>query len=84
MVTSPLAAASRLAGVAQAGTATTPSAVQVSLLESWALRLLKPVLALTMGRGLAEEKKRAFYYRFGRTDEVSVDKTVDKRACVKF
>lgn len=79
-VTSSLVPALRLAGVDQAGTAIVPSAIQVSLLESWALRLLKPVLALTMGRGLAEEKKGAFFYRFGRTDEVSVDKNVIKCA----
>lgn len=70
MVTFLLARAARLAGVDQA-VKTTPSALHVSLLESWVLRLLKPVLAHTMGRGLADEKKAAFFYRFGRTDEVS-------------
>ncbi|CAM9915819.1 unnamed protein product, partial [Hapterophycus canaliculatus] len=47
-----------------------PSAVSLSLLESWPLRMLKPLLVSTMGRGLSPEKKASFFYRFGPTEEV--------------
>lgn len=56
--------------VLQGSQRVTPAALQLSCLESWALRLLKPVLVHTMGRGLAPEKKASFFYRFGGTDEV--------------
>ncbi|CAB1109250.1 unnamed protein product [Ectocarpus sp. CCAP 1310/34] len=47
-----------------------PSALSLSLLESWPLRMMKPLLVSTMGRGLSPEKKAAFFYRFGPTEEV--------------
>ncbi|CAM9162164.1 unnamed protein product, partial [Scytosiphon promiscuus] len=47
-----------------------PSAVSLSLLESWPLRMLKPLLVSTMGRGLSQEKRASFFYRFGPTEEV--------------
>eukprot|EP00903_Cladosiphon_okamuranus_P014828 g13731.t3 len=47
-----------------------PSALSLSLLESWPLRMLKPLLVNTMGRGLSPEQKATFFYRFGPTEEV--------------
>ncbi|CAN0140466.1 unnamed protein product, partial [Pylaiella littoralis] len=49
---------------------TAPSTVSLSLLESWPLRMLKPLLVSTMGRGMSPEAKAAFFYRFGPTEEV--------------
>lgn len=49
---------------------TAPSAVSLSLLESWPLRMLKPLLVSTMGRGMSPEARAAFFYRFGPTEEV--------------
>lgn len=56
-----------------AAAAAPPSALSLSLLESWPLRMMKPLLVSTMGRGLSPEKKAAFFYRFGPTEEVCVD-----------
>lgn len=57
-----------------AGTASPlPAAVSLSLLESWPLRMLKPLLVSTMGRGLSPEKKASFFYRFGPTEEVRMN-----------
>lgn len=47
-----------------------PSALSLSLLESWPQRMLKPLLVNTMGRGLPPEQKAVFFYRFGPTEEV--------------
>lgn len=35
--------------------------------------MMKPLLVSTMGRGLSPEKKAAFFYRFGPTEEVCID-----------
>eukprot|EP00752_Nemacystus_decipiens_P014387 g12797.t1 len=53
-----------------ASTPTTPCALSLSLLESWPLRMLKPLLVNTMGRGLSPEQRESFFYRFGPTEEV--------------
>lgn len=54
----------------KAAATTAPSALSLSLLESWPLRMLKPLLVNTMGRGLSDEQKASFFYRFGPTEEV--------------
>lgn len=53
-----------------------PAVLQLSLLESWALRLLKPVMVMSMGRDLSPDRKETFCYRFGETDEVSSSRVV--------
>lgn len=68
----PLAAAAggKVADKVAASTPPTPSALSLSLLESWPLRMLKPLLVNTMGRGLSPEQRASFFYRFGPTEEV--------------
>ena len=68
----PLAAAAggKVADKVAASTPPTPSSLSLSLLESWPLRMLKPLLVNTMGRGLSPEQRASFFYRFGPTEEV--------------
>lgn len=63
-------AGSKSEGATNEAVRETPKVLQLSLIEAWLLRVLKPLAMAGMGSGVPDDKKGYFFYRFGSTDEV--------------
>lgn len=53
-----------------AGQPKVPKVIQLSLIDSWLMNVLKTLAVSGMAKGVPDDKRDTFFFRFGKTEEV--------------
>ncbi|CAN0071483.1 unnamed protein product [Sphacelaria rigidula] len=65
-----------------AGQPKVPKVIQLSLIDSWLMKVLKTLAVSGMAKGVPDDKRDTFFFRFGKTEELQ--KNLDIRSRVSL